>query len=118
MRKKYEKFNFEENVLNSKIISILRKYPKIKSYSINNNFMYISFKDNIPRKATLSVGGKDTMSGQEYKQQFKDEEKIYKEISKSLNLILNIEDILLENHQIFIVSDDFFDFNIKKWNNK
>ncbi len=94
--------------------------PTLRRDKSNPNFIYITI--NYPTGSSgsvLSVGGKDTMSGNERKSGSKKSLKIGNEIAKKLKSKYNIEDITVTDGKngkivVFAVSDDFINTNDSK----
>lgn len=115
MTQRYKKFF--ENEQQTKVISILKQYKEINSYSIKDNFLFIYFKGNIPsRGSVISIGKKDTLSGQELKNIQNTINTISPKLITKLKTIIDIEDYSIED-SLFIVSNDLYNFSIKKWVN-
>ena len=114
MTQRYKKFF--ENEQQNKVISILKQYKEINSYSIKDNFLFIYFKGNIPGGSVISIGKKNTLSGQEFKNIQNTINTISPKLIIKLKTIIDIEDYSIED-SLFIVSDDFYNFSIKKWVN-
>lgn len=96
--------------LNPKAFEIIKnttkgiKYPvKIKQ---DENMLTITFKDTQPTGVT-SMGGVDTLLGQELKKYKATTKKAGEDIIKQFEKAFNIEDSEVEEGKLFAVSDDF-----------
>jgi len=116
--KKYVKY--EESAVELKVYNYLKDYEEVVSYRIEDNFMFINLKTITGGSGqVVSMGNKDTSLGQSLKQQKQQNEKVAKEImGKLMKIIPSVEDSSFNDNSkqnnIFLVSDEFFNFDKKK----